>query len=114
MAALDPRYRTEAKDNVRLENSHERDADGKHQQGDPETKHHLSEAEFDEAIKTLQAIPAVSENQLNIRIEVQGDRRVIFIEDPAGQIVRRLSESDLWLVTREKERPTGRIFDRAG
>ncbi len=114
IAALDPRYRTEAKDNVRLENNHERDADGKRQQGDAELKRHLSDTEFDECIKILEAIPAIVENQLIIRIETQGDSRVIFIEDLTGQVVRRLSEADLWLVTRDKERPTGRIFDRAG
>lgn len=111
---LDPRARVEDKDAVRTKNSGERDADGRHHQGEPELKRHLNEAEFEAALKVLKENQGVVDHALQIRVEILEDRRVIFIEDGHGTVIRRLSESDLWLVTREKDRPTGKILDRAG
>ncbi|MGE0763294.1 MAG: hypothetical protein AB7N80_08450 [Bdellovibrionales bacterium] len=114
LSALDPRLRTEAKDNVRLQNSGDRDADGRRQQNEPEHKRHLNESEFETALETLKKNAAVTAHNLQIRVEQHEDHRVIFIEDRAGQVIRRLSEADLWLVTRENDRPTGKILDKAG
>ena len=33
--------------------------------------------------------------------------------DPKGEIVRRLSEAQLWTATRDKDRHTGKILDKA-
>ncbi len=111
---IEPRLRTEGKDNVRMQNSADRDANGRREQGEPELKRHLSQIEFDEAIEILKAHPGVVAAGLMVRVEVHEDCRVIFVEDGAGKVIRRLSEADLWLVTREKDRPTGRILDKAG
>lgn len=113
-AALDPRKRVEGRENVRLQNSGDRDADGRRQSQEPELKRHLNEAEFEAALKALKEIQGIAANGLSVRVEIHEDRRVIYIEDQEGKVVRRLSEADLWLVTREKTRPTGQIFDKTG
>ena len=114
LAALDPKYRTEGKDNVRLKDSGDRDADGRRQQPEPENKRHLNQEEFDEAFAELKQNSAVVAHNLQLRVETQGDHRVVYIEDLQGKVVRRLSEADLWTVTRQNNRPTGKILDKAG
>lgn len=114
IAPIDSRLRAEAKDKVRLENSPERDANGRQQADDGEKKRHLSDEEFNQALKALTDNPHIASSELSIRVEVQADGRVVLIEDRTGKVVRRLSEADLWLVTREAERPTGKILDKAG
>ena len=111
---LDPRPRVEGKENVRLQNSSDRDADGRRQEPEPEHKRHLTDVEFEVAIQTLKEHQGIVAHGLNVRVEVLEDARVIYIEDQAGKVVRRLSEADLWLVTRDKNRPTGQILDKAG
>jgi hypothetical protein len=111
---LDPRVKTDAKDALRLKNSGDRDANGQRQQPEPERKNHLSDEEFEAALKTLGENPGVAQNHLQIRVEKLPDCRIVYVEDLSGKVVHRLSEADLWLVTREKDRPTGKILDKSG
>ena len=91
----------------------DRDADGRQQQKEPEQKRHLNQQEFDDALKVLGENPGLKANGLTINVETKDDCRVILILDPKGNIVRRLSENQLWLATRDKDRQTGKILDRA-
>ncbi len=114
LSALDTRSRIDGKENVRAQNSGDRDADGRRQQPEQEHKRHLNETEFSTAIETLKRNAAVTAHNLQIRIEQHDEIRTVYIEDSTGQVIRRLSEADLWLVTREHDRPTGKILDKAG
>ena len=108
---LDPKPRVQGR--VRTESSTDRDANGRREQDESESKRHLSQQEFDDALKALEAHPGLKANNLTIKVEQHEDHRVIMILDPQGGIVRRLSESQLWLATRDKDRQTGKILDKA-
>ena len=108
---LDQSKKVEGK--VRAQGSTDRDADGRRQHQEPEIKRHLTQQEFDDALKALGEHPGLKANHLVIKVEVHEDARVVLIVDPEGKIVRRLSESQLWLATRDKDRQTGRILDKA-
>lgn len=114
ISPLDTRLRTDSKESARLKNTGERDPNGQRQQDGQESKRHLDDQEFNEAIQILRENKSIIESHLVIRVGQFEDHRVIYIEDPAGLVIRRLSEADLWLVTRDKNRPTGKILDRAG
>lgn len=108
---VDPKQRVEGKSRARA--STDRDADGKREQAEPELKRHLTDQEFDEAIKALEEMPGLKSNNLTIKVERSADVRVILIMDGSGKVVRRLSESQLWLATRDRDKQTGRILDKA-
>jgi hypothetical protein len=109
--SIDSKARIESK--TRAQSSADRDADGRSPQDGGEEKRHLKQQEFDEALKALGEMPGLKSNHLSIKVEVKDDCRVILILDPDGQVVRRLSEHQLWLATRDKDRPTGKILDKA-
>jgi hypothetical protein len=108
---LDPKPRVEG--NVRTQGSTDRDANGRRDNQEQEQKRHLTQQEFDDALKILGEHPGLKANDLVIKVESHEDARVILILDPQGKIVRRLSESQLWSATRDKDRQTGRILDKA-
>ncbi len=108
---IDPKPKVDG--NSRAKSSSDRDADGKRHQQEGETKRNLSQQEFDDAIKTLGETPGLKSNNLVIKVEVNDGVRVIYIVDPNGVTVRRLSESQLWSVTRDKDRQTGKFLDKA-
>lgn len=114
LTALDSRPRVDGKENVRLQDTGDRDANGQQQQSEHEQKRHLSDSEFDVALAALKENSAVKTHNLQVRVESQSGLRVVLIEDINGQVVRRLTEADLWTVTREKDRPTGKLLDKAG
>lgn len=99
--------------NVRAQSSTDRDADGRRDQSQSEQKKNLSQQEFDDALKALENHPGLKSNMLTIKVEQQGDMRVVLIVAPDGKIVRRLSEGQLWSATRDQDRKTGNILDKA-
>lgn len=108
---LDPKQRVDG--TTRTVNTGDRDADGRRQQESGEQKRNLSQQEFDDCLKALAEMPGLKSNNLSIKVEVEDGVRVVLIVDPTGQIVRRLSEAQLWGATRDKDRQTGRILDKA-
>jgi uncharacterized FlaG/YvyC family protein len=108
---LEPKQKVDG--NSRTVSTQDRDANGRQEQKEPEIKRHLSQEEFDEALKALEETSGIKSNNLTIRVEMKDDCRVVVIADSTGKVVRRLSESQLWTATRDKDRQTGKILDRA-
>ena len=108
---LEPKQKVEA--NSRTVEANDRDANGRQENQEKEPKRHLSEVEFQEALKILSEDAGLKANQLLIHVEQKDDCRVVIISDQSGQVVRRLSEAQLWASTRDKDRATGRILDKA-
>ena len=108
---IEPKQRVEG--STRAKASADRDADGKREQTGEEPKRHLNQQEFDEALKILEDLPGLKANNLTIKVEAKEDCRTILIVDQTGKVVRRLSESQLWLATRDRDKQTGRILDKA-
>jgi hypothetical protein len=111
ISPIEPRQRVDGR--ARAQNAADRDADGRREQAEPELKRHLSQQEFDDALQALQSLPGLIANHLSIKVETHEDRRIILILDPDGNVVRRLSEQQLWAAARDKDRQTGRILDKA-
>jgi hypothetical protein len=108
---IEPKARIEG--NMRTRASTDRDANGRQEQAEPEIKRHLTQEDFDEAIKLLEETPGLKANNLSVQVETKEDCRVILIVDPSGQVIRRLSEAQLWATARDKDRQTGKILDKA-
>jgi hypothetical protein len=108
---IEPKQRVEG--NAKTRQAGDRDGNGRREQPEPETKRNLSQQEFDDALKVLAETPGLKSNQLGIKVEVQDGIRIILIVAPDGSIVRRLSESQLWSATRDKDRQTGKFLDKA-
>lgn len=109
--AIDPKQKVEK--NVRAQSSTDRDADGRRDSAEKEQKRNLSQQEFDEALKALENLPGLKSSNLSIKVETVGEIRTVLIVAPDGKIVRRLSESQLWAATRDQDRKTGTILDKA-
>jgi hypothetical protein len=109
---IDPKNRVEG--GVRTQGSTDRDANGKRENAEEETKKKLTDFEFEEAFKVLKSMPGLKSNELTLRTETSADGlRTVYIEDHNGQVIRRLTEGQLWLATRDKDRQTGTILDKA-
>jgi uncharacterized FlaG/YvyC family protein len=109
--APDPKSRIS--EGVRAQNSADRDANGKREQSEQETKQNLNDQEFKESMEILEEMLGLKSSELRVRVEQVNGSRMIYIEDASGRVVRRLTEAQLWLATRDKDRPTGAILDKA-
>jgi hypothetical protein len=98
---------------MKMQESAERDADGRRQAPQEEAKRHLSEEEFQSCLKKLEEHPGLLANNLTVKVETKDGVKVILIQDPGGNVVRRLSESQLWSAIQAFDRKTGSILDKA-
>jgi hypothetical protein len=108
---IEPKKRVDA--NSRAQASADRDADGRQPQKEQELKRHLTDQELQDAIKALEESPGLKANSLTVKVDIKEDCRVIYIVDVKGEIVRRLSEAQLWTASHDKDRATGKILDKA-
>lgn len=108
---IEPKRRVDG--NAKLQDTTERDANGQQEKSQGELKRHLTQQEFDDAIKALEETPGLRANNLSIKVISREDHRVIEIHDGLGQVVRRLSEAQLWAATRDKDKQTGKFLDKA-
>ena len=107
---VEPKARVEG--SPRMQDAGDRDADGRRERDGQPEKERLNTQEFDDCLKALGETPGLKANGLLIKVEDSGGARVVLITAPDGQIVRRLTEAQLWAMTRDKERPTGKILDK--
>ena len=92
--------------------SADRDADGRRDRGAALEKSTLNDQEFDDALKILMETPGLKANNLTVEVEVGDAARVVLILAPDGSVVRRLTESQLWAATRDKDRATGTMLNK--
>lgn len=78
-------------------------------------KRGLSEEEIQAVIAHLEALPGVKDNGLRIRLVKKDGIPVVYVEDPTGNVVRRIPESELsLLMTRNADsKSTGQLLNKA-
>ena len=76
--------------------------------------HKMTEEELNHALDFLKALKGVRDNNLRVRVDQHDGVVVVYVEDLNGKVIRRIPETDLWLLTRDKESAKGHIFDKAG
>lgn len=90
------------------------DRDPTPQSGDGRSEHHkMDDEELEKALNFLRNLKGVKDNNLQLRVEKNDGTLVVFIEDLAGKVIRRIPETDLWHLTRDTEKSKGNLFDKA-
>lgn len=112
---IEPNKRTESANQVKSEQTTDRDADGRREPQEEPEKRHLSDEELKEALDALKKIPGVQQNNLRVRVVDRGATRVIFLEDSLGTVIRRMTEAELWSLTQQRDatKATGQIYNKA-
>lgn len=92
----------------------DRDANGQSPDQGDERNRHLSKEQIEEAVKHLENLDGVKNNGLKIRSETKDDVTVVYIEDRDGKVVRRIPSSELSLLSRDSNRKSGQLLNKAG
>lgn len=81
--------------------------------GEEQKRRRMTAEEFEEAVKYLESLAGVKDNNLKVRLETRDDVTVVYVEDRDGKVVRRIPESELWTLTSNRERKSGHLINRA-
>lgn len=93
--------------------SADRDPSGQGE-ADHQPKPKMTQEQLEQALEQIKALSGVKDNHLHVRLESKGSIHVVFIEDSAGKVIRRIPESELWSLLQQKDRKTGQLFDKTG
>lgn len=81
--------------------------------GEEQQRRKLSEAEIEDAVSYLRELPGIKDNNLTVRLETKNDITVVLIVDSLGKVVRRIPEIELGMLTANREKKSGHLFNRA-
>jgi uncharacterized FlaG/YvyC family protein len=106
--------RTKEATNTRSKTDANNDREGNGQAtGEEHKRRLLSQEEIAEAVKYLEALPGVKENNLTIRVSSADGITVVYIEDRDGKVVRRIPESELGYLTSNRQKKSGHLINKA-
>ncbi len=75
--------------------------------GEPE-QHRFTEEEVKEAVAILKENPGFKIHNLQCRVEWNEGRVTVYVEDPAGKIIRRIADTELWAIVKNKSNQSQR------
>lgn len=110
---LASRAKLEAKQQVASHETGDREPNGKQERGDGHPQRPLTPEEVAKAVDILKELSGVKASSLNLRVVTKDACFVVLVEGPSGEVVRRLTELDLWHVLKNQEKKTGHILDKA-
>ncbi len=113
LIAVDFLKRTDKKSTGQAKEAMDRDP----QQGgggqEPE-QHRFNDAELEEALKFLKENPGFKNNNLQLRVEKNQGRVIVFVEDYTGKVIRRISDTELWAMVKSKSQSNrGTLLNKA-
>ncbi len=106
-AAADPSKATT------MENTADREPQGEAGEKGGRSRRDLTPEEIDEAVLVLKALAGVVNNGLLIRVETTDGITVVYIEDASGKVVRRIPTSELSALTKDRDKKTGHLLNKA-
>ncbi len=81
--------------------------------GEEQKRRRLTSEEIDEAVKYLEGLAGIKDNNLRVRLESKDDVNVVYVEDADGKVVRRIPETELAALTANRDRKSGHLLNRA-
>ena len=92
----------------------DRDANGQQsREGEKQPPRTLSQSELEEAVLYLQGLAGIKDNNLRVRLEQKDGITVVYVEDMSGNVVRRIPESDLEQLTKNRQKSSGHLLNKA-
>ncbi|MDZ4678117.1 MAG: flagellar protein FlaG [Oligoflexia bacterium] len=78
-------------------------------------QHRFTDSELQDALKLLKDLPGIKENHLQFRVERNDKRVVVFVEDSTGKVIRRIPDTELWymLKNRQHDQSRGNLLNKA-
>lgn len=73
----------------------------------------MSDEQMEKAIEHLKAIAVVKENNLEVELVVQNEKRFILLKELSGKVIRRIPEAELWSLLRVKANEKGQILSKS-
>ncbi len=102
----------EAKTTSKLDADNEKEGNGQ-AQGEGHKRRSLNPEEIQDAIKYLEGLAGVKDNNLTVRLDSHDGISIVYVEDRDGKIVRRIPESDLASLTENRQKKSGNLLNKA-
>ncbi|MFN7824290.1 MAG: hypothetical protein ACK5P6_02910 [Pseudobdellovibrionaceae bacterium] len=83
---------------LKMGNTTDRDGHGQQQWSNQKEQEHppMSEEQFQKALQFLRELPAVKDHHLEVSFELKDGKRVVYLKEPDGKLLRRILEAELW------------------
>lgn len=94
----------EASKTIKSDETDDREANGQQPFSDPESHRELTDEEVQEVLEKVKADPGIQKNGLRVNLYVENGQKILKIEDPKGQVVKRFVERDLFFFLQQSNK----------
>ena len=100
--------------NARSKTDANNDREGNGQaSGEEHRRKKMTQEEIVEAVKYLEGLAGIKENNLRVRLDQTDGVTVVYVEDRDGKVVRRIPETDLASMTGNRQKKSGNLLNKA-
>lgn len=101
-------------DRKKMKETGDRDPGQNNGGGEEPEQHRFTDQELEEALKFLKANPGIKNNNLFLKVERNQNRITVFVQDPTGKIIRRISDTELWAMVKKNDQTSrGTLLNKA-
>ena len=93
--------------------NNDREGNGQASSGEEQKRRPLTPEQVVEAVQYLESLSGVKENNLTVRVDRKDETIVIYVEDRDGKVIRRIPESELGLLTSNRQKKNGHLLNKA-
>ncbi len=86
----------EASKTIKSDETDDREANGQQPFSDPESYRELTEEEAEQVLEKVKSNEGIQKSGLIVRLSIENGQKILKIEDPAGKIIKRFTERDLY------------------
>lgn len=110
---LQLRAKDQVQKTIKSDSTTDRDGNGQQAFGEnPQQREPMSEEQLQKALDHLRALPVVKDHGLLVELVETDGRRFVLLKEPAGKVIRRIAEAELWSLQAIHEDKKGQILNK--
>lgn len=106
-----PEKAGEKKETLKLQDTADRDADGRQSQSDK--RRPVTEEELKKILESLKNNPGILSHNLTVQLVEENEIRLILITNPEGKTIRRIPQESFYQLLDNMDLANGRILNKA-
>lgn len=105
--------KVESSKTIKSDETADREANGQQLHGEAEEHRELTEEETEEVLEKIKSHEGIVKNGLIVKLNVEMGQKIVTIEDPQGNVVKRFIERDLHSFLQQKKGDKFRLVNKS-
>lgn len=103
----------EAANTIKSDEADDREANGQQPFSDGEAHRELTDEEIETVLEKIRSHEGIQKHGLIVKLSVENDQKIVKVEDPEGNVVKRFVERDLFFFLEQPDTKAIKLVDKS-